>query len=118
MKNKSKGKEWTEDGFCFREVIRQEYPANHCIFSTGFVSGHSKNSIFRDDTMYLRFERDDVRLDEEGNKPFWFFMRPDEMAAIAWVATGILWSNHIAELEKQDKKLEKKMKKYKKRRKT
>src|SRR5690349_14369655 len=66
----------------YEEVLRQEYSENKCIFSAGFVTGHAV------DTMYIRLER-------EGEEPVVILFRPDEMASIAWLASGVLWSNEM-----------------------
>lgn len=71
---------WVVDGLKFTEVIRQEH--GNCIFSAGMVEGHPV------DTMYLKLERD-------GQVSTFLLLRPDEMAAIGWLATGVLWSHHI-----------------------
>jgi hypothetical protein len=63
----------------YTEVLRQEYSHNCCVFSAGFVSGHSY------DTVYIRLERD-------GEEPTILLFRPDELAVIAWLASGVLWS--------------------------
>lgn len=64
------------------EVIRQEYGGNNAVFSGGFVKGDDV------DTMYIRLER-------EGDEPTTILLRPDEMASIAWIATGVLWSQEM-----------------------
>ncbi len=68
------------------EVLRQEYTANNCVFSAGFVDGHPT------DVMYLRMEKD-------GNEPTIILLRPDEMASIAWLASGVLWSFEMNRLD-------------------
>ena len=82
MKNESIGrdKSWVEGGYRFREAISQEYA--NCKFSGGFIEGHPV------DTMYLRLEKDGVVTTH-------LLLRPDEVAAIAWVASGVLWSEHM-----------------------
>jgi hypothetical protein len=77
---------WTTDGLTFTEMCRQGYGANNCIFSTGTVEGHSV------DTVYLRWEKD-------GDRGGMLLLRPDEMAAIAWVCNGTLWSELLGKLE-------------------
>lgn len=72
-------KTWTDGDLKFTEIIGQEYTGNNCKFSAGFVEGHPV------DTMYLQLEKD-------GEVSTQLLLRPDEMAAIAWVATGSLWS--------------------------
>lgn len=61
---------WKEDDLTFTEAIRQEY--NDCVFSAGMVKGHPV------DTTYLKLERD-------GIVSTFLLLRPDEMAAIAWL---------------------------------
>ena len=82
MKNESIGQDkyWVEDGYRFREVISQEYA--NCKFSGGFIEGHPV------DTIYLLLEKD-------GAVKTHLLLRPDEVAALAWVATGVLWSEHM-----------------------
>jgi len=70
------------DGLLFTEVIRQEY--SNCVFSAGNVEGHPV------DTMYLKLERN-------GKIDTFLLLRPDEMAAIGWLASGTLWSHHMPE---------------------
>lgn len=78
---------WQEDGLTFTEVIKQEY--TDCAFSAGSVERHPV------DTVYLRWGRDD----EDGGL---LLLRPDELAAIAYIAAGLLWSLELAELDKRD----------------
>ena len=66
----------------YDEVMKQEYSENKCVFSAGFVTGHEI------DTMYIRLEKD-------GSEPEIILLRPDEMACIAWLASGVLWSNEM-----------------------
>lgn len=68
----------------YHETIAQPYA--NCKVSTGFVEGDPV------DTVYLRLERD---TDGEDG-PLMLLLRPDEMAAIAYCATGVLWS-HLME---------------------
>ena len=68
----------------YHEAVSQLYA--NCKISTGFVEGHPV------DTMYVRLERDTDGADG----PLMLLLRPDEMAAIAYCATGILWS-HLME---------------------
>lgn len=77
--------EWECDGLKFRELIRQEYGGNGCVFSAGQVEGHPV------DTLYLRWLKDD----EDGGM---LLLRPDEVAAIAWCCTGALWSVEVEEV--------------------
>lgn len=73
----------------YHETGRQEYAGNNCVFSAGFVEGAGV------DTVYLRLEKD-------GEEPTEILLRPDEMAAIAWLASGVLWSElYNQEREKQ-----------------
>lgn len=71
--------------FIYTEVLRQEYTKNNCVFSAGFVDGHPI------DTMYIRLEKD-------GEEPTIIFLRPDEMACMAWLASGVLWSSEMRNL--------------------
>lgn len=61
------------------EVMRQEYAGNGAVFSSGFIEGHPI------DTMYIRFQRPN---DDETC----IALRPDEMAIVANLVTGVLWS--------------------------
>lgn len=61
----------------YTELVSQPY--SNCIISAGLVDGHPV------DTLYLKFERNN----ETG---LTILLRPDEMAAIAWCASGALWS--------------------------
>ncbi len=72
----------------YEELIKQEYTANNCKFSAGFLYGHPV------DTMYIRMEKDGV-------DPTIIMLRPDEMACIAWLASGVLWSHEISIRTKQ-----------------
>ncbi|MHB9074632.1 MAG: hypothetical protein ACYC6G_14035 [Desulfobaccales bacterium] len=76
-----------ENDLVFTETVRQEYAANNCIFSGGFVSGDNKPP---EDTLYLKMEKD-------GAESSIFLLRPDEMQIIAWIATGTVWS-HLMQL--------------------
>jgi hypothetical protein len=67
------------------ELGRQEYAGNNAVFSAGLVEGHPI------DTVYLRLERD-------GEEPTTILLRPDEMAAIAWLCSGVLWSLEMSRL--------------------
>ena len=78
--NKSQGKvEWESDGLKFIEIIKQEYGTNNCKFSAGMVEGHIH------DTCYIAWGKD-------GDEGGMLLLTPDEVAAIGWVATGVLWS--------------------------
>lgn len=68
---------WHNDGLEFTEIIDQPY--TNCIFGAGVVEGHPI------DTVYLRWERDD-------GTGGMLMLRPDEMAAIARLCGGVLWS--------------------------
>ena len=78
--------DWKENGVSFKEVIRQEQGRNNCIFSAGFVKGRNKQ---RADISY-------VRLEKNGVEPTTPLLRPDEAQALAWVASGVVWS-HLME---------------------
>lgn len=78
--NQSQGEiSWIQDGLTFTELIRQEYGANNCVFSAGFVEGHSV------DTCYLAWKKD-------GDGGGMLLLTPDELAAVSWCASGALWS--------------------------
>lgn len=70
----------------YTELIKQEYTANNCRFSGGTVEGHPV------DTLYLRLEKDGENKTE-------ILLRRDEVAAIAWICSGLLWSSLIDEVE-------------------
>lgn len=74
---------WEEDGLKFTEIVRQEYSGNDCIIRGGFVEGEDKPLV---DTIFLRLEKNGV-------EPTTLLLRPDEMQAIAWVASGTIWSH-------------------------
>ena len=76
---------WKQDGLDFVELICQKY--SNCKFSAGLVYGHPA------DTMYLQAEKD-------GEITTQLLLRPDEMAAIAYVAAGMGW---VALLEAKEK---------------
>jgi hypothetical protein len=44
------------------------------------------------DTLYIRAEKDGVVTTQ-------LLLRPDEVAAIGWICTGLLWSDHIRRLD-------------------
>jgi hypothetical protein len=71
-----------DGGLSYTEVIRQEYTGNNCIISAGYVYGNNKPSV---DIIYLRLEKDGV-------EPTTLLLRPDEIQAIEWVSTGVIWS--------------------------
>lgn len=68
-----------------KELYKLEYAGNKAIFSTGYVENHPH------DTLYLRLERN-------GEDVVCLLLRPDEMALIANLATGVLWSKMVDEL--------------------
>lgn len=72
--------------FEFRELQRQEYTGNGCVFAVGLVDGAGV------DAYYLWLEKD------EFPDPTILLLRPDELASIAWLASGALWSHLEAEL--------------------
>ena len=82
MKTQSPLSNTHTDTLEYIEVLRQEQSGNNCIFSAGFVDGHEV------DTMYMRLEKDNV-------EPTIILLRPDEMASIAWLAAGVLWSKEM-----------------------
>ena len=75
---------WKENGLEFTEIISQPY--SNCKFSAGFVKGHPI------DNLYLQAQK-------HGKVTTQIIMRPDEMAAIAWIANGVLWSYEINKVE-------------------
>ncbi len=64
----------------FYELARQEYGGNNCIFAVGLVDGHPV------DTHYIWLQRDG-EVD-----PIVILLRADELATLAWLASGALWS--------------------------
>lgn len=82
MKNQSVGESsvWTEGDLTFTETIRQEY--SNCKFSGGFVEGHPVDTVF-------------IQLEKDGVVTTSLLLRPDEVAALAWIASGILWTNEM-----------------------
>lgn len=82
--NQSVGEvEWEQDGLIFTELSAQTYGDNNCKFSTGAVEGHPI------DTLYLAWGKD-------GDEGGMLLLTPDELAAIAYVAGGTVWS-HLLE---------------------
>lgn len=83
-------REWMEevDGhtLTFSERIRQPY--TNMVISAGQVEGHPV------DTMYLMFER-------EGQRDVFVLLRPDEVAAVNWCMSGLLWGYHLAQLPEE-----------------
>lgn len=72
-------------GYELYELARQEYGGNNCVFAVGLVDGHEV------DTHYLWIEKD-------GEHPTILLLRPDELAAIAWLCSGTLWSHLIEDV--------------------
>ena len=66
----------------YREVIEQKYTGNNCKFSGGFVDNHPVDSMY-------------IRLEKDGEEPTIIYLRPDEVACIGWICTGILWSKEM-----------------------
>lgn len=75
-----------DEEIIYQEISRQEYAGNNCVFSADFVEGHAI------DTMYLRMER-------QGAKTLMLILRPDEMAIVSTLVTGVLWSWLVAHVE-------------------
>ena len=73
-----------------QEIIKQEYAGNNCKISAGFIKGHPIDDV------YFRFEKDGV-------EPTEVYLRPDEMAAIAWCCNGVLWAKLMKSLRKRSK---------------
>jgi len=97
MENKAitSPKVWQENNLTFTETIRQEYDGNNCIVSAGFVDGDSKPPV---DTIFLRLEKDNV-------EPTVLLLRPDEIQAISWVTTGVIWSHLMQEKRRSESSL-------------
>lgn len=77
--------EWTKDGLTFSEVVRQPYANDEgCYIAAGFVSGDPV------DTIYLELSR--------GERQAVYLFRPDEVAAVMWCFSGVLWSLHIEDV--------------------
>jgi hypothetical protein len=72
--------EWSEGDLTFTETVSQEY--SNCKFSGGFVEGHPV------DTIYIQLEKDGVVTTS-------LLLRPDEVAALGWIATGLLWTHEM-----------------------
>lgn len=86
---------WTTDGITYRELCRQDYA--NIFFSAGTREGpprdgHERNEVF------LRWDHTDGKGGELGTGGMLELTR-DELAAIAWVANGTLWSVLEAEIE-------------------
>lgn len=80
---------WEKDGITYAEMCRQSYV--NLLFSAGTMSanppkvGHERNEVF------FRFARIDADGNETGDGGMLELTR-DELAAIAWVCNGALWS--------------------------
>jgi hypothetical protein len=72
---------WLHGDATCTELIRQEYTGNNCVLSGGAV----KNAKVPEDVFYIRMEKD-------GEEPLTVFMRPDEIAAMAWICSGLMYS--------------------------
>ena len=70
---------WTEGGRTFTELCRQSYGGNGAYFATGIVGGDPVEQV------YFQWGKD-------GQPTGMFLLRADELAAIAWVASGTLWA--------------------------
>jgi len=70
-----------------RQALEQPY--EDCTFSAGLVEGAEP------DTVYLRVRRD-------GEEPLTLFLRPDEVLALVWVASGALWSAEMLAMDEAD----------------
>ena len=62
------------------------------LWSAGLVEGYEP------DTLYLRVERTDGREEE----PLTLFLRPDELMAVIYVASGALWSAEMLRMDEAD----------------
>lgn len=81
--NLAKQDTWVKYGdYELYELARQEYAGNNCVFAVGLVDGHPV------DTHYLW-------LDKDGEQPTLLLFRPDELATIAWLCSGALWSHLV-----------------------
>lgn len=69
------------------QVLSQGY--SNMTISAGLVAG------IEPDTVYLRLERD-------GQQATTLFLRPDEMLAVIWVASGTLWSAEMLSMDEED----------------
>jgi hypothetical protein len=72
----------------YTELIAQPY--SNIKISAGLVSGAEP------DTVYLKLERFGPPGEPDCTE---LLLRPDELAAIAWCATGVLWSVELARLD-------------------
>jgi hypothetical protein len=75
------GQPFAYQGLTFHELARQEYMGNNCVLAVGTVVGHQV------DTNYLWLEKEEV------DEPLIILLRPDELASLAWLASGALWSH-------------------------
>jgi len=81
--------EWfSYNDYEFYELARQDYTGNNCRFSVGLVDGHEV------DTHYLWIQKD-------GQPPNVILLRADELASIAWLASGALWSKLVSDIKDQ-----------------
>jgi len=72
----------SNDDLTYQELLSQEYGENDCKISAGKVFGKNKPDC---DTVYLAFAKN-------GKEDLKILLRPDELQAVAWVATGVNWS--------------------------
>ncbi len=70
------------------KLVRQPYL--NMEISAGIVRGHPIDTVF-------------LRLEHDGRKPTTILFRPDELAAVAWCASGVVWSETIAQHLKEEK---------------
>lgn len=77
------------DGLELYELARQEYGGNNCVFAVGLVEGYPP------DTHYLWLEKDGME------KPVVLLLRADELATIAWLCSGALWSELIGKVSNE-----------------
>jgi hypothetical protein len=73
---------WVDNGHTYTELIKQEWDGNNQRFSAGTIRGHPTA------TVYLLTER-------AGVPATMLLLRPDELAAIAWCASGVLFSLNL-----------------------
>jgi hypothetical protein len=74
-------------GCQYTETIRQDYA--NMQFSGGIESGQPVHTLF------IEIER----MGPPGEIGYLCYLfRPDEMAALAWIAAGVLWGLHMQEL--------------------
>ncbi len=72
----------TDEQLTYEPVCTQPY--QDCVFEAGNVTGHPI------DTLYLTLRR--------GGEETTLLLRPDEAQAIAWVLSGVLWSDQMRRL--------------------